>query len=664
MADKPVHIEELGIEAAFTYDFSSHGEIFWINSVGVCEELRQQNGFASLLFCNEMLPDNRELPDDAAVICFDEKPSVTGVFRRTSAGWTNREGEICEQPDLAGMHSMLVVNCGQSFDAEKTAETVFGAFKQGDAVRFRQGTKGLSPKEIEELFISGEEGKMQLRVNNPEFSTVRDTKYTITGRLISAVYGKGYVLRVNVSDGKSERTENFYIVGGEPYWSVEIVLNKGVNYISCEILSDGLTETDIVNSHIVFVTGGEVKVKDRIMWVEQYVNSQTTNSADKIEELTAQALQAGITSFALDLKGVEGYCSYKKSFRTGVPYMTETPNPKKKIDMDIDFLEEFIAIAHAKGIKVYGSFNFFVEGNLMSRDSAIKISETHPDWAEMLYAPEDGGRIVSVLESKKNSALCYVNPANREVWAFEAERVREVLENYDVDGIIMDRTRYDNCYADFSDVTRVQFEDYLKKRGKSMEKWPEDIYRFSETGAVIQGPLYIEWFTFRSSVIRDFSIYLKGVVDEYRDKGKRDIKLAAYVGSWYDLYYQNGVNWGDKSFVYNNMLKFPLPQLYTEEYAETSYLDNIDFLMTGCYYETAEMIDKYVTISNIVTNGKIPVIASVSLPHLTTEEALNVAIDTCLDRSDGLMIFDLCYTDWKALIKAMNYVCCGEKNQK
>ena len=75
--------------------------------------------------------------------------------------------------------------------------------------------------------------------------------------------------------------------------------------------------------------------------------------------------------------------------------------------------------------------------------------------------------------------------------------------------------------------------------------------------------------------------------------------------------------------------------------------------MIGCYYDTSEMIEKYATIGNLVTNHQVPVIASLSLPHLPTQEALNVGTKACLDFSDGVMIFDLCYTDWDKLTKAL-----------
>jgi len=154
------------------------------------------------------------------------------------------------------------------------------------------------------------------------------------------------------------------------------------------------------------------------------------------------------------------------------------------------------------------------------------LPNTHPDWAEVLHVPEDQGELKSVLETKRNCMLCYVNPANKEVQDFELLRVKELLDHYEVDGVIMDRTRYDNQYADFSEVTRIQFVEYLKNKGKELVHWPGDIYSFDAEQKMIFGPLYLDWLTFRSSIIQGFAKRLRGIVDEYAENQERPIALC------------------------------------------------------------------------------------------------------------------------------------------
>ena len=49
----------------------------------------------------------------------------------------------------------------------------------------------------------------------------------------------------------------------------------------------------------------------------------------------------------------------------------------------------------------------------------------------------------------------------------------EVARRYDLDGILLDRGRYDNIQSDFSDFSRRAFEAYI---GQPVERFPEDIF--------------------------------------------------------------------------------------------------------------------------------------------------------------------------------------------
>ena len=183
--------------------------------------------------------------------------------------------------------------------------------------------------------------------------------------------------------------------------------------------------------------------------------------------------------------------------------------------------------------------------------------------------------------------------------------------------------------------------------------WSQDVYSFDADGQIVFGALYFQWLAFRAGVIRSFAGKLRQIIDEYnRTEGKK-VCLAAYVGSWYELYYQNGVNWASANFKYNERLGFPMEKLYKREYSRESYLEYIDFLMSGCYYPTREQIGHYLTLGNIVTNGEIPVIGSISLPDLADRDGQRMGYHACMDSSDGCMIFDLCYVDWDKLRYAM-----------
>ncbi|ABX43912.1 family 10 glycosylhydrolase [Lachnoclostridium phytofermentans] len=684
MKDCQVHIEGLCIETSFIYDFTSHGELFPIDYVSI--EAKEDNKDANnsiqidsnrkdklhLLTTNQLSDITLATLSNSLVICMDENQAVSessfvieGEIYSTEIGSTTslqrvKAASVAMIVYLEGelttlKNSLLSEDKNIAFGENNSfAKQVFESFLKGDVVRYKLGVNYMSTLGLASLIEKRMDStSVFLTVDSKEYATVEEDNFLLEGKLEHFHKNKKYELRIMYGDGREESFREMTAFVASESFSVSVPLTLGANYIDCTLVEDGIEISDSKHTHIVFYKQTSNQPKEIIMWAEQYVNAETTKTVERIESLIQTAKDAGITAFALDVKGCEGYAAYRKSTLTNVKYMTETTNPKKAFQMEIDFLEEFVKAAHASGLRVYASFNFFVEGNIASNDFAIDLPNTHPDWAEVLHVPEDQGELKSVLETKRNCMLCYVNPANKEVQDFELLRVKELLDNYEVDGVIMDRTRYDNQYADFSEVTRIQFVEYLKSKGKELVHWPKDIYSFDAEQKMIFGPLYLDWLTFRSSIIQGFARRLRGIVDEYAKNQKRPIALAAYVGSWFDLYYQNGVNWGSKDFRYNERLNFPVSKLYTEDYSKTSYVDYIDFLMIGCYYGTSEMIEKYTTIGNIVTNHKVPMMASMSLPDLNTEELLKIGTKACIDFSDGTMIFDLCYTDWNMLRPAL-----------
>lgn len=654
------HIEGLVVETSFVYDFTSYGEtrpINYINPDNIEDILKKGEG---VLLYTEGNPVTFERFNQLGVaVVVDRNMSVTRVINKApSDGGSPAFDEIIDCTVTDG--SFIIISF--DLDYEKSGSRKFFAekFKSGDVIKLRMNDKQVSIQDILSLSGKKESRPASLSLLTKEIFTTYDNKVKIEGHIDNKNKQSTYRLNIKkfnqigelIADIKSDVMKE-----NDDRFCEEILLDEGVNYIDVALLEDK-DDTILNNSTKNLIIFYKSRVpnnnrKHNIMWVEQFVNAKALNSVEKMELMINTAKEAGITEFAIDVKGCEGFTAYKKATLSNAPYMTSTIDPKKQVDMDIDFLEEFIKIAHKLDIKVYASINFFVEGNISTGDYAINVPKEHPDWAEILQAPDDAGELKSVLETKKDAMLLYVNPANDEVQEYQLKRAEEVLMNYEVDGIIMDRARYDNQYADFSEVTRKKFETYLEGKNKKLKNWPGDAYTIKSDGVMVLGEHYYEWITFRCFVIQGFSNKLRELVDKYRESTKRDIKLAAYVGSWYEIYYQNGVNWADESFVYNERLNFPLEQLYTRDYAKTSYIKNIDFIMIGCYYDTKEQIEKYVTLGNILLNNKIDLIGSISLPDLKTPQELRDGFKATYDNSDGTMIFDLCYTDWEKLTPAM-----------
>ena len=64
-----------------------------------------------------------------------------------------------------------------------------------------------------------------------------------------------------------------------------------------------------------------------------------------------------------------------------------------------------------------------------------------------VYRHEDGGDILRLRESeygRSGALVAFVNPANEDVRDYQLRSFEEVIKNYDVDGVLLDRGRYDN----------------------------------------------------------------------------------------------------------------------------------------------------------------------------------------------------------------------------
>lgn len=517
----------------------------------------------------------------------------------------------------------------------------------GDVARFRLNGEIKTIDEVARLLSN----HSSLSIDQAAFVTSEKAAFSLSGSLSNFDSKGKYKLVIN--NGRKNST----IPLKNEKFATQINLQPGVNYISVALQSKSETidERDLV----VFYKNNTSWSSERIMWVEQFPNVKTLLTEADVEAVILESKKNGITSFGLDVKGPEGYVSYRKNDLSNSPYYSEIQAEKKRTNPEVyDLLETFISIAHKHGMKVYASFNIFTEGNVGLNESPLL--DIHPEWEEVVQRPEDRGALlpnsktIAAKEARegKRVILSFVNPSNPEVQDFQLARIEEVLKNYNVDGVVLDRCRYDNIYADFSDLSKKQFESYLAEKGKKLNAFPQDAFVINTEGQRVDGQYFNEWITFRSSVIKKFADRARSLVDSYKSKKGEDIKLMAYVGSWYESYWQNGVNWASESFLYNPSLKFPEDQIYTDEYRKTSYLHNLDLLMIGTYYKTEQEINKYITLGNILTDGKLPLVAGVSLPDLKEGERPEV-FAACLKNSSGIMFFDLCYIDWVSFAKSI-----------
>lgn len=258
---------------------------------------------------------------------------------------------------------------------------------------------------------------------------------------------------------------------------------------------------------------------------------------------------------------------------------------------------------------------------------------------------DETDRLVPIVKAPSERVSVFVNPINPEPRDYEISVMKEIAANYAVDGIVFDRMRYSSLSTDFSDLSRQAFENWA---GVRIQNWPGDMFGYTTDPSqeAARGPYYRRWLEWRSRNLKAFAREATTAIRTVRPSAK----CAAYVGSWYPMYYGVGVNWASDEYnaAYDWM---------TDKYYETGYAPLMDWLCTGTYYAEAYRAtaakagkDPYATvengaaISNTVVNDAAFVYASISIESFTGRPGPMVqAIQAGLQESQGVMLFDLVY---------------------
>ncbi|GGG14148.1 S-layer homology domain-containing protein [Paenibacillus abyssi] len=510
------------------------------------------------------------------------------------------------------------------------------SFKVNDIIKLRKNNEVVSIKDL----MSGNGLIARLALNNNSFYTVTSNQTVISGM----------ILNIDDLNALSLTLNNTAVsIAADGTFSHMYPLSNGTNYVDVKLTKNGIEQD--VRHLVIFSRPGFSPQKEVILWVDQAANARKFQTSEQVYDFLKKAKDSGVTDIAIDVKGVEGFASYKKSDLTGRPYISEIKTPSRAgSNPNLDLLEEFVKHGHALGMKIHAAINVFAEGSIANNEFAVL--DQHLDWEERVYYAENNGEIKRLRESARKGLVAFVNPANDGVRDYQLKTFEEIIKNYNVDGVIHDRGRYDNEGADFSNETRVKFEAFLQARNKTLQNWPTDIYSYVNNVRV-DGPLINDWWEFRSATIKSFFGEVKQLVDSYEVSTGRIIQVSSYVGSWFETYYLNGVHWGSTNFRYDARLGLNNEAVYTPGYYQTGYIEYLDFLMIGAYQTTAREIEKYITLGNVVTNGEIPLYAGIALNNVQTPAMQREVFQAGLNTTNGLMLFDASQINWPIAAAAL-----------
>lgn len=325
------------------------------------------------------------------------------------------------------------------------------------------------------------------------------------------------------------------------------------------------------------------KLKTKLMWFDAEANFERFSYPDSIDFYLEKIKKIGFTDAVVDVRPITGEVLYKSHY---APQMTEWNKFQRP---DFDYLGHFIEKAHQVGLKVHASLNTFVGGhNFFDRG---QVYSTNPEWASMVYTPDKG--IVSITTLKeKYSAM--INPNNPDFQAHILNVLKEVTSKYPkLDGIILDRVRYDGIMADFSALSKTKFEEYL---GEKIGSFPAEIYEWktdaNEKYNYVRGKYFKKWIEWRAKNIYDFMALARKTVKQ----ANPNISFGTYTGAWYPSYFEVGVNWASKQYDPSKDFDWATP-----EYKNFGYAELLDLYTTGNYYTNVTM-EEYRKNNNIVKN--------------------------------------------------------------
>ena len=389
------------------------------------------------------------------------------------------------------------------------------------------------------------------------------------------------------------------------------------------------------------------------LWVETSANLPTLASRERITAMLDRAKASGVTDVIPEAKNAWGLVIYESTFaphirasRTGRTTPPVYQPPVEWFPKDLDPLRAIVEEAHARGMRVHAAVNIFGEGLNAARAGLLF---ERPQWQAQHLGPD--GRLIPATEV---GTIAFANPVNPEVQLYELAVLREVVSGYDVDGVVLDRARFPDVTADFSDLSRQQFEAWL---GRPVEGWPHDVLVSNGT-RVRQGPFFPQWIAWRATIIQQFVRAAESVV-----RGtKPTAAFSAYVGGWYPTYWNESVNWAAAKTT-------PSLPWITEEWKQASVAEMYDFLMVGLYFtpiRSFEALSQGSSAWMSVEGGVLMAVeltggATVLVPSLLLSlyefqpEKFRAAVETSLQMLGSVMLFDLSHLErfeWWTILQA------------
>lgn len=321
----------------------------------------------------------------------------------------------------------------------------------------------------------------------------------------------------------------------------------------------------------------ETKDKPRFIWIDAAANfPDFANSKENILRDLTLAKNAGFTDVVVDIRPTTGDVLYKTDVVAQVKWLGAwLPGGYTKIERTAtwDYLQAFIDAGHSLGLKVHAGFNTMVGGNTTSigSEGILFRDASKREWATQLLTSSG---IVNTLDQGGTGSK-FFNPVHEDVQNFLCDLLEDLAAYKDLDGIFLDRGRFDELDSDFSAYSKKKFENYL---GYSVPNFPKDVMDAGTKAGSLpkELPVYFkQWLEFRAKTIHDFMQKARTRVKAVN----KDVSFGVYVGGWYSSYYGVGVNWASPT--YNTASAYSA--WASSKYKDYGYADMMDIMLIGAY---------------------------------------------------------------------------------
>ena len=399
-----------------------------------------------------------------------------------------------------------------------------------------------------------------------------------------------------------------------------------------------------------------LRANDAYVWVCCEGNwEEFANSRENIARDIAKLKECGFTDLVVDVRPTNGGVLFKSSHakpQTRMDCWTNRGYVFINRTADFDYLQSFIDEGHKLGLRVHAVINTFVGGCLcpygLGSDGMLFEDSSKKSWASVVNTEDGLVSTMDLLDDSVDYGAKFLSPINPEVQDYVLGIIAD-LAAYDVDGIILDRCRFDDysLQSDFSDLMKSGFEEYC---GKTISNWPSDVMNPGQSafnGSTTS--LQKQWLEFRAKVIHDFVVKAADKVHSI----KPEMKFGCYVGGWYSSYYYSGVNWASPKYD-------PKADGYYwagNNYKDFGYADHCDYMFIGAYASTGNIygsgewtMEGFCKQAKRLFKGDVPFAGGPDIGNGSGFEnggqgdLMDDIVEACMGNSTaGMFFFDLCH---------------------